>query len=203
MALWRSKSKAETGGEPEVSASKTENKSHTSEKQEKLDSLKEAEALLSSEQLKDKKQGMKRLATSLGEIVMLLMQTERYKALPLIELNMRVVPAITHKQFFLAEAQSRTSGMSGPVGLVLWARVSDEINAKLASSADNKIILTPKDWVSGSNYWVVEAIGAPQLLKAMLGHLCKKEWAGQTVKMRMSTKEGEHKIVELNATNAE
>jgi cytolysin-activating lysine-acyltransferase len=49
-----------------------------------------------------------------------------------------------------------------PVGVLLWAFVSDEVEARLAQGVTR---LRPQDWKSGDKLWVVEAIalfGGPE-----------------------------------------
>ena len=53
-----------------------------------------------------------------------------------------------------------------PIGVVLWATVSDEVEANLMAGTTK---LRPQDWKSGDKLWVVEVIapfgGAEEMVK--------------------------------------
>jgi cytolysin-activating lysine-acyltransferase len=53
-----------------------------------------------------------------------------------------------------------------PIGVVLWANVSDEVAERLAAGTTK---LRPQDWKSGDKLWVVEVIapfgGAEEMVK--------------------------------------
>ena len=53
-----------------------------------------------------------------------------------------------------------------PIGVVLWASVSDEVAERLAQGTTK---LRPQDWKSGDKLWVVEVIapfgGADEMVK--------------------------------------
>jgi cytolysin-activating lysine-acyltransferase len=55
---------------------------------------------------------------------------------------------------------------SKPIGVVLWARVSAEVEAMLAAGTTK---LRPQDWRSGDRLWVVEVIapfgGAEEMVR--------------------------------------
>jgi cytolysin-activating lysine-acyltransferase len=53
-----------------------------------------------------------------------------------------------------------------PIGVVLWATVSDEVEANLMAGTTK---LRPQDWKSGDKLWIVEVIapfgGAEEMVK--------------------------------------
>lgn len=83
-----------------------------------------------------------------------------------------------HKQFFISDLewfimtpvllqQFRTFyATDRPIGVVLWATVSEEVEANLMAGTTK---LRPQDWKSGDKLWVVEVIapfgGAEEMVK--------------------------------------
>jgi cytolysin-activating lysine-acyltransferase len=49
----------------------------------------------------------------------------------------------------------RSVRVDPPIGVVLWAMVSDEVAARLSEGTTK---LRPQDWKSGDKLWVVEVI---------------------------------------------
>ncbi len=72
----------------------------------------------------------KKMAASFGEIVTLLMHSAGDKHRSLVDLEWLVVPAVARGQFALADAQSKESGAVAPVGAVLWALVSEDVDKR-------------------------------------------------------------------------
>jgi hemolysin-activating ACP:hemolysin acyltransferase len=125
----------------------------------------------------------KHFAAAFGEIVAILMRAPEYKNFPIADLEWLVIPAITTRQFFVSTAQSKTSGLTAPVGAVLWASVSPEIDRRLSASASLPVKLAVNEWKSGDILWVVAAVGDQRVLHGMLGHLQQKDWSGKPVKI--------------------
>jgi cytolysin-activating lysine-acyltransferase len=85
----------------------------------------------------------------LGEIIWLMTQSPRHKALTLGDLEWLVMPAILLKQFrmFYKGAQ--------PVGVALWA-LADATVAKRIDAGDNR--LTAVEWKSGSHMRIIDIV---------------------------------------------
>jgi hemolysin-activating ACP:hemolysin acyltransferase len=94
----------------------------------------------------------------------------------------------------MMDAQSKTIGFTQPVGLVLWARVSPEVDQRLSSNLTLPIPLKPEEWTSGDILWIVEAVGAQQAMGPLLKALSEREWKGKPVKMRARDEAG-HVVV--------
>lgn len=62
-------------------------------------------------------------------------------------------------QFLVVEARSKENGASVPVGLALWASVSEEVDKRLSENLDRPIKLRPDEWRSGEINWLVDMIG--------------------------------------------
>lgn len=80
----------------------------------------------------------KRITKAFGKVVGVLMRSPQHKQSKLADLERMVVPAIMTGQFTLAEARSKSDGTTAPVGFVSWARVSADVDARLAASTDSR-----------------------------------------------------------------
>jgi hypothetical protein len=104
------------------------------------------------------------------------------------------------------EAQSKANGLTQPMGVtrrrarpkLMWARVSDEIDRRLASQPDQPIRIKANEWTSGENIWVVDALGEARVVEALLKRMTESIWAGKTVKMRAKGKDGRMSVGELS-----
>lgn len=150
----------------------------------------EAPAGLAPEAMKNAAAVSKAVMAAFGEIVTVLMRTQDHRGKPLSDLEWLAVPAVTTGQFALAEAQSKTNGMMAPVGLILWASVSPEVDARLRANLASGLTLKPEDWKSGDILWVVEAVGDPKILQAMLQRTSQNEWKGRPANLRIRDKDG-------------
>lgn len=91
----------------------------------------------------------KTVSSVLGEIVWLMSQSPEYKQYLISDLEWLVMPPILLRQFRLSYHEGR------PVAVVLYARVSEEVEARLNAGAPT---LRPQDWKSGSTLKVVRVI---------------------------------------------
>jgi hemolysin-activating ACP:hemolysin acyltransferase len=77
-----------------------------------------------------------------------------------------------------------------PAAMVLWARVSADVDKRLTASAGSPLKLTPGEWTSDDIVWVVACVGDGRVLKEMVTRLQGKEWAGKVVKTVAIGKDG-------------
>lgn len=128
----------------------------------------------------------KAISTAFGDIVSVLMRTEPFHALNLKDLEWLVMPALRTGQFALAHGDPRAPENRGddadganskpldvPIAVVLWAFVSDDVDARLRAAPPNDGILrlAPNEWRGGNTPWIIAAAGVPQALRAILGHM--------------------------------
>jgi cytolysin-activating lysine-acyltransferase len=130
------------------------------------------------------------------------MRTPPYKELWLSDLEWLVVPALLSGQVSVATAQSRTNGATMTVGAVLWARVSAEVDRRLAAHPGETMRLAPKEWTSGEIVWVVASAGDGRVLGEMLKRLAKQEWAGKEARIVVRAKDGTPMVATLAAGSA-
>jgi hemolysin-activating ACP:hemolysin acyltransferase len=88
------------------------------------------------------------------------------------------------------------------LGAVLWARVSAEVDKRLAAQPGETIRLAPREWASGDIVWVVASAG-DGVLSEMLKRLSIKEWAGKEVRIMVRAKDGKPMVASLAAGSAE
>lgn len=162
------------------------------------DSLSSAEPSpqLSADELARRAAHSKRAAAVFGEIVHVLMRSDDCKHQMLADLEWLVVPAVRTRQFRIAHAQSKSQGYSAPVAAVLWASVSDDVDARLAADP-SRIRLKPEEWKSGAIVWIVQASGDARVVGAILKDLLAKDWQGRTVKMWGRDGDGRPKVTWL------
>ena len=140
----------------------------------------------------------KRISTGLGEITSVLMRSKTHAVLPIAQLQ-TLLPAIARNQYVTAEARSRENGMSSPIAVVIWATVSDEVDQRLSADAQKPLSLTAADWAGGANVWVIEAVGEPRAVSALIKRLQDTRWKGQAVKLRARGEDGQASIRTLDA----
>lgn len=151
---------------------------------------------LSEEESKKRALAAKQMAASFGEFVTLLMRQSAEKHHTLGDLEWLLVPAIVHRQFALAEAQSKETGAVSPIGGVLWAFVSEEVDKRLSDlSAPTR--LKPNEWRSGDIPWVIMATGDPRVLAGLLQQLTKSVFKDRQPKMRIRGQDGKVSVGHL------
>lgn len=185
MAFWPKKTEATEPVAPVQPAPVA-----TAPVQQQAPSAAEAAPGLAPEAMKNAAAVSKAVMAAFGEIVTVLMRTQEHRGKSLSDLEWLAVPAVTTGQFALAEAQSKTNGMMAPVGLVLWASVSPEVDARLRAELASGLTLKPNEWKSGDILWVVEAVGDPKILQAMLQRTSQNEWQGRPANLRIRDKDG-------------
>lgn len=91
----------------------------------------------------------KTVAAALGEVAWLLSQSPSHRhSLFVGDLDWLVMPALMHGQYRLFNAQNR------PVGVALWAFVSEEVERRLAGGGR----LGANEWRSGDRVWLVDLV---------------------------------------------
>ena len=119
------------------------------------------------------------------QMLFLMMKSPHYKHYALADLEWLVMPALASGQFHLAEARPKEgpqAGMTVPVGLVMWARVNDEVDQRLTASAGQPFRLKPHEWTSGHIHWLIDAIGDPRVIQPLLKRLCEGQIKGHPLK---------------------
>jgi len=134
--------------------------------------------------------GAKMMAASFGEIITVLMRSNNYKHYSLSDLDWLVIPPVLTQQFVLAEARKGDHGIPAPVGVALWASVSEEVDQKLSANTSGPLRLRPDEWKSGDILWLIDAVGPPQLIEGLIANLHKSVFKGRPLKVRSRDEEG-------------
>lgn len=140
---------------------------------------------------------LKIMAASFGEIVSILMRSEQHQHYSLRDLEWLVLPALHSGQYSIAEAQSVEKNAAAPVGVVLWALVSPEVDKRLSTELNSPIRLRPDEWTSGDIPWLIYAGGAPTVIEQMLAQLVKTQWKGSPPKLRQRAQNGQVVVTQL------
>lgn len=139
----------------------------------------------------------KMIAATLGSVVNLLMRSPLHKAYTLKDLEWLLLPPLALNQFLVADMQLE-NGMNAPAGVILWARVSDEIDARLTGDPHYPMRLEPNDWASGGKIWLVDMVGEARALEHLVDTLAKTAFAGKTFKMLVKEDNGRLTSVEIS-----
>ncbi len=124
----------------------------------------------------------KLMTANFGGAISLLMRSPAHKHYTLADLEWCLVSAFALNQFMVAEAKL-PNGQAVPVALVLWARVSAEVDARLSAAPCYPIRLDPNEWRSGNAIWIVDAVGEPKAVQQCIDALKKTAFQGKTFKI--------------------
>lgn len=136
----------------------------------------------------------KHVMTSLGEIVAILMRYPAYRHLFLADLEWLVAPALAVGQFAIARAQRTESGQTAPIAAILWASVSEDVDARLTSQLGGPVRLKPHEWKSGPITWLVEGIGEPRAVKALIEQALLGPLKGISLKVAARDADGKPQV---------
>lgn len=150
----------------------------------------EPAAVLSRDELRRRAAVAKQVSSSFADIVTLLMRSETERNRTLADLEWMVVPAMQTGQFAVAEAQSQETGVVAPLGVVLWAMVSTEVDKRLTAEAGQPMTLAPGEWRSGDIPWIVAAFGDNKVVGQLFEQLSKNVFTKQPAKLRARDKDG-------------
>jgi len=136
----------------------------------------------------------KLMTANFGGAVSLFLRSPAHRHYTLADLEWCLIPALALNQFMVAEAKL-PNGQAVPVALVLWARVSAEIDARLSAEPRYPIRLHPNEWQSGDMFWIVDAVGERNAVQQCIEALRKTAFQGKQFKILSgaATKGGEAK----------
>ena len=130
----------------------------------------------------DAQGGQRTVAQVLGEIVWLFTQSPVHKTLFISDLEWCVMPAILLEQFRIFYRNGQ------PGGLVLWASVSGETEARLAAGGPAR--LRPDEWRSGDRLWLVEIVAPFGGQEEMLADCAAVVFGGKPFKYQRTSAAG-------------
>jgi hemolysin-activating ACP:hemolysin acyltransferase len=112
--------------------------------------------------------GALKFSSTLGQVVSILMRSVQHRHSFLADLEWLVLPAIASNQVAVLDAPNNANIMSGPAAAILFARVSPEVDQRLSNSPAFRVRLKPEEWTSGNIPWLVEAVGEPAAVNALV-----------------------------------
>jgi hemolysin-activating ACP:hemolysin acyltransferase len=135
-----------------------------------------------------------RRAVAFGQVIGLMTRSPSLRELKVGALPAVVMPAIQLGQFSVAQARD-AEGRTAPIGAVLWASVSDAIDAELSKGAARPA-LQLKDWRSGPHHWLMLQVGDDRVIAGIVQQLKATQLKGQKLK-RIVRKEGVAPTIEV------
>ncbi len=124
-----------------------------------------------------------------GQVTWLMTQSKGHRNFFVSDLEWLAMPPLLHRQFRIFP------GKDQPLGVALWATVSDDVATRLSSGQTR---LAPADWKSGENIWLVELIAPFGHQDKMLADLQQTVFAGKQVSMHMTGQDGKRTVTTLD-----
>jgi cytolysin-activating lysine-acyltransferase len=108
-----------------------------------------------------------RIQAAVGQVVLALSSTPRYRQLPFSELQALVLDPLLRDRVALASprAEDGTAATSGIAGIAFWASVSPEVDSKIReqiTAGTFPVRLKSEDWASGEQIWLLDIIAPSQ-----------------------------------------
>ena len=125
-----------------------------------------------------------------SKIVSLMMNSPAHNHFHVSDLRWLVVPPLLLDQFAIAEAVPMGGVALSPFAAALWAGVSREVDCRLSEDLDRSVMLAPEEWQSGDIFWIIDAVGHPDIVPAFLEELVATRFPGKHPKMRVIDRQG-------------
>ena len=111
----------------------------------------------------------------LGQVITVISAVPRYRHHPIGDLASMIIDPLLRGRLSTARPQSlqeQANSPGGLNGLIIWATVSDAVDAKIQTQIEAEVFpvrLIGDDWKSGQRLWVLDVIApTPELAKRML-----------------------------------
>jgi cytolysin-activating lysine-acyltransferase len=154
------------------------------------------------------------MGQAFSQVIAVLMRDPTFRQLRLADLEWLVIPPLMCGQYKLAQApvqqlmgqtpeaaKPQEGGVLVPVAVGLWARVSDQVDKRLAETLDKNVRLRPSEWTSGEHLWLMAAAGDPRAVPHFVEQLAKTEFKGRELKMRLRGPDGKITIKTIGAAS--
>jgi cytolysin-activating lysine-acyltransferase len=108
-----------------------------------------------------------RIQAAVGQVVLALSSTPRYRQLPFSDLQALVLDPLLRDRIALANARHEdgTPVAGGIAGIAFWASVSPEVDAKIREQVAAGVFpirLKTEEWASGSQIWLLDIVAPTQ-----------------------------------------
>jgi len=126
----------------------------------------------------------KLVASSIGDMVTLYSKDPAHKHFAFADMEWKILPPIVNGQYYIETADDPDFGTLRPIGLVTWAKVSNELDERLSKQAEGEMVrLRPAEWSSGDNVWLVDVVGAPDGIRKALKSVHENQLSEDAVKV--------------------
>ena len=105
-----------------------------------------------------------KLQTSVGEVVLAIMNLPRYRNQTLSDITHLVLEPMMADRIAIAKAVGEGK-VAETAGIAIWASVSDEVDAKIREQVKAGVFpirIRPEDWASGNTAWLLDVIAPSQ-----------------------------------------
>ena len=141
----------------------------------------------------------KMVASAIGDMVTLYSKDPAHKHFAFADMEWKILPPIINGQFSITHADDEVFGTLRPIGLVTWAKVSDELDERLSKQADGQVVrLRPSEWNCGENVWLVDVVGTSEGIIKLLKMLHENQLSDLSAKLPIRDKNGEMNIIHLD-----
>jgi hemolysin-activating ACP:hemolysin acyltransferase len=127
------------------------------------------------------KDGLTAMAAALGEVTSLLVRSREHAGYTLPDLEWLLVPAIFNRQFLIVRAQLQGASVPLPAACLLWATVSDEIDAQYRATPGQRLKLSNEQRKSGDNVWITDFVGDRRMLNEAVNRLRAGTFKGRRI----------------------
>jgi cytolysin-activating lysine-acyltransferase len=149
---------------------------------------------LSEAELQKRALASKLISAAYGDIVSLLTRSPFHQKLTLRDLDWMAAAPVVTRQFAMAEKRWRHNGAVTPVGVVTWATVSPEVDARLSASTEDFLRLKPAEWKSGDIPWIIAVVGDTKATNGILRQLSDTVFKDKPAKVRARSKDGQYAV---------
>ena len=136
-----------------------------------------------------------------GQLFAVFCSDSRYGTQPGTALYALLLPALSLGQYAIARSPMKQAGsdrlLTGPRAAVLWARVSDAVDARLRASTSAPQI-KPEEWSSGFNHWIIHTPGDQSAIGPLLTELRAKQFGGAKMSAVMIGPQGRAKTIDFD-----
>lgn len=141
-------------------------------------------------------QSHQRLA-AFGGLTVLLMRSASFRQQKIADLEWMLEPAVATGQFVIAEVVARDSGLAVPAAAILWASVSDEIDARVRANPGEAIKVQRNEWTSGPHCWLVASLGDQRAVRSLLLQLNNAQFKDRTLSIVSRQPDGSVRVETL------
>ena len=144
-----------------------------------------------------------RIQAAVGQIVLALSSTPRYRQLPFGDLQSLVLEPLMRDRIALAAARAEdgTPAAGGIAGIAFWASVSAEADAKIREQITAGVFpirLKAEDWASGEQIWLLDIVAPNQkAASAVLANFSQIAKSGDVRLHPMVTRQVDPELLKL------